>query len=127
VADDKEYGGECYWCWWGWPKPILDIYNDCLAKLDGNKGPLHFGPAHLVWEDENWDLVQFCLDHFDEFSFDLTEHELAVVRESLARLLAVPDEYKSPPDGFDEDKNSPGDFPPPKHWGCSGRMDNRSA
>ena len=82
--------GACYWCHWGWPKPIREIYEDCLAKLGGNRNPLHFGPAHLVWEDENWDLAQWCLDHFDEFKFDLTECELVIVRESLVRLIAVP-------------------------------------
>jgi hypothetical protein len=120
--------GVCYWCHWGWPKPILDIYKDCLAKLDGDDRPLKFGPAHVVWEDENWDSAQWCLDHFDEFRFDLTEHELVVVRESLVRLVDVPDEYKSPPEGFDDgddsdDAKSPEDFPPPEHWGCSSRTD----
>lgn len=116
----------CYWCYWGWPKPILDIYRDCLAKLGGNENPLHWGPAHVVWEDENWDSAQWCLDHFNDYADpDLTEYEKAIVRESLERLLAVPDEYKHPPEGFDagkdEDEDDPADFPPPEHWQCKGR------
>jgi len=109
----------CYWCHWGWPKPIRDIYGQALAKLGGDDHWLHYGPGHIVWADENWDSAQWCLDHFDEYVRDMTEHEKAVVRESLELLLAVPDEYKSEPDDYDEE--NPQNFPPPAHWQCKPR------
>ena len=111
----------CYWCHWGWPKPIRDIYDEAIVKLNGNYGPLHYGPSHIVWEDENWTSAQWCLDHFDEYSEELSNHEKAVVRESLERLLKVPEEYKVEPDGYDDDDEYPGKYPPPEHWECEPR------
>ena len=110
----------CYWCYWGWPKPIRDIYDDCVEKL-GGEGALEWGPGHVVWGDENWDSAQWCLDNFDKYKGDYTDDELTVVRESLERLLAVPDEFKVEPGGYDGDKHAPADFPPPKHWECEHR------
>jgi hypothetical protein len=112
----------CYWCHWGWPRPIRDIYDDCVKKLGGNWLPLHCGPSHIVWEDENWTSAQWCLDHFDEYSDNRSEHELKVIRESLERLLEVPEEMKVEPSGYLEDENSiAADFPPPEHWECEKR------
>lgn len=107
----------CYWCCWGWPKPILDIYNDALNKLDGNERPLHYGPSHIVWEDENWDSAQWCLDHLeDDIDDDITDSDMAIIRESLERLLAVPDEFKHEPEEYDGE--NPLNFPPPGNWKC---------
>ena len=47
--------GMCWWCHWGWPKPIHDIYDKALAALDGDESPLLYGPAHVVWVHEIWD------------------------------------------------------------------------
>lgn len=103
---------ECYWCKYGWPKPIWDIYRDAMANLDGDASPLLWGPAHIVWEDENFDSARWCLDNFETYAGDLSDHERAVVRESLVQLLAVPSEYKQEPaDGG----------PPPAHWQCDKR------
>lgn len=113
--------GYCYWCHWGWPNPIYTIYRDALSKLNGDDSPLLFGPAHIVWEDENWNSAQWCIDHFDEYRRDMTDHEADVVRESLVKLLSVPDEYKKEPEGFDQDNSDPADFPPPQHWECERR------
>lgn len=106
----------CWWCYWGWPKPIADIYDDCVEKLGGSSGPLHWGPAHVVWADENWGSAQQCLDTFDAFCSDyMTEEQLAVVRESLERLVALPAEWKREPEGYGEG-SVPEDFPPPAGW-----------
>ena len=110
-------GSMCYWCHWGWPKPIRDIYDGCVNQLCGNESPLLHGPSHIVWADENWDSAQWCLDHFNKYKGDYTDDKLRVVRESLERLIAVPDEYKQEPIGFDDDSD-PADFPPPEHWKC---------
>ena len=104
----------CYWCYWGWPKPIRDIYDDCREQMGGDDHPLLYGPAHVVWADENWDCAQSCLDDFDRWCDDLSGHEQAVVRESLLRLLRVPDEYKCPPEDYDN--ANPAAFPPPPEW-----------
>ena len=45
--------GLCYYCHWGWPKPIADIYDKYL-EIAGSSA-MHFGPAHVVWEDENFE------------------------------------------------------------------------
>lgn len=106
----------CYWCYWGWPKPIRDIFEAARVKLGGNIEPLLYGPAHIVWDDENFDSAQHCLDHFDEYAGDLTEYEKSVVRESLEMLLAVSNEFKNEPEEYDG--HNPGLYPPPEHWQC---------
>lgn len=109
----------CYWCYWGWPKPIHNIYTRAVEKLGGSERALEFGPAHVVWADENWGSAQWCLDHFEDWEKDdndgrFDERELEVVKQSLVELLSVQDEYKHPPEGFDDE--SPEKFPPPAHW-----------
>jgi hypothetical protein len=110
------YGSVCWWCYWGWPKQISDIYTKAVEALGGDNSPLVSGPAHAVWSDENWDAAQRCLDsmndRFEEFEF--SAETMAVVRQSLVDLLAVPDDFKEEPseyEGF-----SPSKFPPPAHW-----------
>ena len=106
----------CWWCHWGWPKPIADIFNDAVEKLNGDDLTLLYGPSHVVWADENWDCAQWCLDHFDEYLdyYNHTHEEYAVVRESIERLLAVPEEFKHQPLEYDDEH--PERYPPPSHW-----------
>lgn len=106
--------GVCWWCHWGWPKPIQDIYAAALLKLEGNSSPLRYGPAHIVWEDENWDSAQWCLDHFDEFRGKHSEEDLAVVRWSLEELLKVDKKFTLVPEGYAGE--NPQDYPPPSDW-----------
>jgi len=108
----------CWWCHWGWPKPIKDIFNEAKEKLGNYEEPLLFGPAHVVWSDENWSSAQWCLDHFDDDIEDsyYSSEQLAVVRESLERLIAVPDEYKTEPKGYEDDDENPASYPPPAQW-----------
>ncbi len=106
--------GICWWCHWGWPKPIRDIYDKALQQLEGNESPLHYGPAHIVWEDENWDSAQWCLDHFDEFRGDHSEEDLAIVRWSLEELLKVDKKFTLKPDDYDDE--NPQNYPPPSDW-----------
>ena len=102
----------CWFCHWGWPEPIANIYLKAVRDLGGhNLSPLHFGPAHSVWEDENFDNAQWCLDNFSKYCRDYQDWELAIVRRSLQELLEVPDELKEWPKDYDG--NHPELFPPP--------------
>lgn len=103
--------GICWYCHWGWPKPIADIYTDALEKLGGDESPLHFGPAHIVWEDENFGSAQWCINHFNEYRGDYSDAALDVVMESLQRLAALPQEaFEACPDDYDGE--NPELFPP---------------
>lgn len=70
-----------------WPEAIRDIYDEALRELDGDEMPLNFGPAHVVWEDGDFEIkaVKFCLEACE--TFDMDAEQLAVVRRSLERLL----------------------------------------
>ena len=118
---------ECWYCHWGWPKPIMDIYDKALAALrdlpdigDGEIALL-YGPAHIVWEDENFQSAQWCLDNFDEYRGNHSDAAMAIVRTSLKELLLVDKEFKSEPDAYfdasaDDSEADPHDYPPPSHW-----------
>ena len=80
----------CWYCYWGWPKKVADIYLKALKDLNGYEDPLHYGPAHLVWEDENFDAAQWCLDDFDRFKGHFTDMELEAVKKSLMELAEIP-------------------------------------
>lgn len=102
----------CWNCYWGWPKPVADIYLRALEKLGGFEDPLHFGPAHVVWEDENFDSARWCLDNFSKYTGDYSTDELAIVRESLEELVKLPRELLDvEPDDYDG--VHPEKFPPP--------------
>lgn len=116
--------GACWWCCCGWPKPIRDIYDAAEMKLEtigSNKSRLHYGPAHIVWGDENFEQhhIQSCLDDFDRWCDNFTEQEKDIVRQSLLDMLAIPDEYKHEPAGYDDEH--PENYPPPEHWQCERR------
>ena len=104
----------CWFCHWGWPKLIADVYSKALAKLGGDAAPLRFGPAHVVWDDENFDLAQSCLDDFESNKGSFSDSDLRVVRRSLVELLLVDDKYKEWP--ADYDGEHPEKFPPPADW-----------
>lgn len=73
--------GVCWYCHWGWAKPVADIYLEAVRRLDGNDIPLLYGPSHIVWEDENFDCAETCLRDF--FDFPHIENYTA---EELAKL-----------------------------------------
>jgi len=103
--------GICWYCYWGWPKPVADIYLKALEKLNGYESPLHFGPAHVVWDDENFDSAQSCLNDFDKYTDGYTKEEMDIVRESLVELAALPEsDYEIIPDDYDGEH--PELFPP---------------
>jgi hypothetical protein len=101
----------CWFCHWGWPKPVAEIYRRALKDLGGVWEPLHFGPSHIVWEDENFDCAQSCLDRFKEHDSSFTDAQLAIVRRSLEELAALPQsEWDVEP--ADYDGQHPENYPP---------------
>lgn len=103
--------GICWYCHWGWSKPVADIYLAALEKLGGDCTPLNFGPAHIVWEDENWDSVDWSLENFDKYGGRFTSDELAVVRWSLEELKKIPlQEREIEPEDYDDEH--PEKYPP---------------
>ena len=94
----------CWYCHWGWAKPVAEIYSRALADLGGDEFPLLFGPAHVVWEDENFDCAEACLEDFEKYKGDNGDDELAIVRRSLEELAALPESVRCPePDDYDGD------------------------
>lgn len=107
---------ECWYCHWGWAKPVADIYQKHLAELDGDDSVLSFGPSHIVWSDENFDdgSVEFCLNEiatnrgfYDAYSDD----EISVVRRSLEELLTIPESVRCC-EPADYDDEHPENYPP---------------
>lgn len=104
---------QCWYCHWGWAAPVVEIYNRALKKLDGDSSPLHYGPAHIVWDDENFDCAEDCLRRFDENAGDLSDFEKEVVRVSLQELAALPrEEWDVEPEDYDG--QHPEKYPPKK-------------
>ncbi len=102
--------GICWYCYWGWPEPIADIYKKALRKLNGANDVLHYGPAHIVWEDESFGSAKWCLENFKKG--DLSERELDVVRWSLQELIKLPANILNTcPDDYDDEH--PELYPPP--------------
>lgn len=105
--------GICWYCHWGWPKKVMDIYQDALKKLDGDESPLHYGPSHIVWADENFDSAEWCLEHFEDNESRFSEEDLKIVRESLGKLAKMPlKERCVEPEDYDDE--NPSLYPPPE-------------
>jgi len=103
----------CWYCHWGWAESVANIYKEALKKLDNYDSPLHFGPSHIVWEDENFENhnIKWCLENFDEYKSDYTNEELEIVKWSLEELLKMPENERCiEPDDYDEEH--PELFPP---------------
>lgn len=95
---------ECWYCYWGWSKPVAQIYQEALHKLDGDDSVLKFSSGHIVWSDENFEdiHVQGCLDDFDEYKGDYDNESLSVLRWSLEELLKIPEDVRCPcPEDYD--------------------------
>lgn len=103
----------CWYCHWGWPKPVADIYRKAVAEL-GSEQPMDYGPGHIVWSDSNLDddSIRYCLEQVDQPLYnDLTPEEKAIVRRSLEELLAVPEEIRDCAPDVDDDNHAA--YPPP--------------
>lgn len=101
----------CWYCYWGWAKPVAEIYQESLKRLDGNSFPLLYGPAHVVWEDENFDLAELCLRTFESQGNGYTDSQLDIVRWSLEQLIKLPPEDRCI-EPSDYDGEHPEMYPP---------------
>lgn len=101
----------CWYCHWGWPKRVAEIYEEAAKQLGGDAIPLDYGPSHLVWADENFDAAEWCLEHFDEYTKHFDEEQLPIVRWSLEELVKIPLEER---DIWPEDYDGkhPENYPP---------------
>ena len=125
-------GGICWYCYWGWAKPVAEIYERAVDDIDAvlpaagpendwtdwtgepscGESAIKYGPAHVVWADENWDCAESCLSSCDDGEFaEWHPAALEIVRRSLRELIALPDEIRHAcPDEYDGE--NPKDFPP---------------
>ena len=105
--------GICWYCHWGWSKPVAEIYQEALRRLDGDDSPLKFSASHIVWEDENFedDNIAWCLENFEKYKADYSDNDLSVVRWSLEELAKIPEDVRCPePEDYDD--MNPHLFPP---------------
>ncbi|QEG08323.1 hypothetical protein HWC26_gp071 [Aeromonas phage 2L372X] len=81
-----------------WVDMIWGAYNKArdLAIQNGIedkeiRGALHFGPAHILWEDQNFKLqdIKWCLDNFDNFTGKHSKECLEYVKYSLLELIII--------------------------------------
>jgi hypothetical protein len=102
--------GECWYCCWGWPKPVADVYLHYEALIGGHA--LKYGPGHIVWEDENFgdSSILWCIEQRDNPLYrDDDQAELDLIVESLRALLTI-DEAVRVPEGVGADDVAA--FPP---------------
>lgn len=102
------YGSVCWFCHWGWHPEVKKVYDKWTAIA--GYAAMHFGPAHIVWEDENFDSADWCLEHFDEHRGDHSDEELVAVKQSLIELNSLPMEWRVWP--TDYDGKHPENYPP---------------
>jgi len=104
---------DCWYCYWGWPTPVAEIFNRYKAVI--GESPLEFGPGHIVWSDENFDneSIDWCLNEAraHESHYDFEDGAFPLVFRSLEELRAVPENVRCPPIEFIN--NDPELSPPP--------------
>lgn len=110
----------CWYCYWGWAEPVVEIYNRWAEKIGSNA--LYFGPGHCVWADENFEteMIQACID--DPYpGEDFSAEDFAGAINALKELLAVPEHIRCC-EPADYDGEHPENFPPAVKT-CRPRLD----
>ena len=62
-----------------WSPAVKAIYDKAMART--SMTAMHFGPAHIVWEDGNYDSAEWCLKNFHKYCRDFTPGELDVLAD----------------------------------------------
>lgn len=113
----------CWYCHWGWAKPVATIYKEAVKRLNGDELPLEFGPAHIVWSDCNFDRAEWCIERFDYYKAQYIEanfqeippermkFEMDVVLWSLKELAKLPMDVRCIKPNMPDDADYE-DYPP---------------
>jgi len=106
--------GICWYCYWGWAKPVAEIYLATVEKLGGNDMGIFWGPSHTVWANENWDYAEESLRRFNDHEWENnTKKELEIIRWSLEELVKIPlKDREIEPEDYDDEH--PARYPPAK-------------
>lgn len=114
----------CWYCHWGWAKPIADIFLKAKEALGGNDELLIYGVGHIIWADENFSLahVNKCLSDWPDWVDstrdlnksgikDVSLGECLIVRYALQQLADI---IESIPEVEPEDYDGehPENYPP---------------
>lgn len=108
--------GICWYCYYGWSKQVADVDDKYLALT--NEEVMHYGPAHIVWDDENFEMgsIQYCIDSAGKWNEEwnkgrFADEDVALVVESLKELMLIPEEIRCCcPEDYDDE--NPDKFPP---------------
>jgi hypothetical protein len=107
----------CWYCHWGWPKRIADIYAESIARLKTigeTSEALSFSDAHVVWADENFHSAEFCLEELDKNKNEYSQELYDILRWGLQELIKLPPELLDVwPEEYDSSDDKPEDYPPP--------------
>lgn len=82
-----------------WKDKVFELYNFICNNNNEDDQifmAMNFGPAHIVWEDHNFDSasIQWCLDNFEYYKSDHSEENLKRVKWSLEGLLLLLPKYE---------------------------------
>lgn len=118
--------GMCWYCYWGWPRVVRDIFSDAKFALGGDENPLIFGPSHIVWEEENFDddSIEWCINEATVENcqkYELPPFQMGVISASLKRLLAVQPHVRAC-EPQDYDGENPENYPPDPLLECAYRL-----
>lgn len=102
----------CWYCHWGLPKPVADIYIRAVTDLGGNEFPLTSAAGHVVWSDYNFHMAQNCLDDPDNIYYNdgFEPWEIEILYRSLRELAALPES------AWDVEPDTHGDFQHPENY-----------
>ena len=122
--------GICWYCYWGWAKPVAEIYVKYSALVSDPCAILDYGPErHIVWADENFETehIDWCIANAEKWrkhEWDagwppdmqsegllLADADFLLAVESLKELLGVPEHIRCcAPADYDDLR--PENFPP---------------
>jgi hypothetical protein len=71
------------------------IYDQAVAKLDGDDCPMEHSFAHIVWGDGNYrnSDIEYCLKAYSDPDFQgkYTQEQMDIVKWSLEEALKIPE------------------------------------
>jgi hypothetical protein len=130
----------CWYCHWGWPAVVREIHDRYAAMCIHGADGLHYGPSHVVWDDENFTdhtiigCIEGAAEHHQEFIGTDTDfgalagrgeseefwnpvQDFLMAVMSLLELLQVPEAIRCcEPEDYDLER--PENYPPPPNLDC---------